>query len=200
VPPGAGEALYLLALNLWVTTASGAILADRLVHTSGLSGTSVVAQAVDSVALPDRAGAGEGVELWIEVYTQLGATARQVTASYTNQAGVAGRTATSSTIAIPATARPSVMSRLTLQAGDTGVQSVQTVTLSGSTGTAGDFGVTLLKRICVCPGTAANLMSGLGPTQTGLVEVDGDACPFAMISATGTVAPIFELEALLVAA
>lgn len=199
-PAGVGLDLYILSAAFWCTLATGGFLADRLVHTSGLSGTDVTAQAVNSVALPARATGGEDVQLWLECYTLLGATARQATISYTNQAGVAGRTAITHPTAIPANMRAGSMVRAVLQQGDTGVRSVETVTLSGSTGAVGNFGVTLLRPVMPIPGVAANSVTPFGPTETGLVVVDDDACLFAGIIGVGTGAGQFELNLALVSA
>lgn len=129
-------------------------LYDRLLHQSNLSGSTTGAQNVQSGSgvVLTRHTSGVGNEIWIEIYgTAVGTTPQTVTCSYTNQAGTSGRT----TIAIPigaalgTTAFKSIMeiTRLPLQAGDTGVQSVETLTLSGSTGSAGVMGVTIVNRI-----------------------------------------------------
>lgn len=134
------------------------LLYDRLLHQSNLSGTTTGAQNVQSgsgVTLT-RHTAGAGNEIWIEIYgTAIGGTPQTVTCSYTNQAGTSGRT----TLAVPigasaaTTALKSIMevARLPLQAGDTGVRSVETLTLSGSTGTAGVMGVTIANRLAHIP-------------------------------------------------
>lgn len=128
-------------------------LYDRLLHQSNLSGTITTAQNVQSgsgVSLT-RSTSGEGNEIWLEVYTAgVGSTVRTATCSYTNQAGTAGRTTQVTPFGgTSLVAGTSVMeaSRMYLQAGDTGVRSVETLTLSGSTGTAGVFGVTIAHRL-----------------------------------------------------
>ncbi len=139
-PSGANK-LYGLTFAAGGTIAGVAMIYDRLVAMSGLDGTNTGAQTVNTSALT-RYTSGVGVRAALEVYTAIGATPVTATISYTNQAGVAGRT--SGAIAIPANAvAQTIIFPFPLQAGDTGVQSVQTVTLSGSTGTAGNFGITL---------------------------------------------------------
>lgn len=139
--PSGSNTKHLLRFGAGGATACGNIrLIDRLCHTSGLDGTNTGAQTVNSTALT-RKTSGVGVLVALEVYTALGATPRTATISYTNQDGTAGR---SGTISVPASAEAgSFLCDFALQGTDTGVRSVQTVTLSGSTGTAGDFGVTL---------------------------------------------------------
>lgn len=130
------------------------ILYDRLLHCGNLSGTTTGAQNVQSGSgvVLTRHTSGVGNEIWMEVYgTAIGNTPQTVTCSYTNQAGTSGHT----TQAVPVAAVAATgaiknileVCRLPLQAGDTGVQSVETLTLSGSTGSAGVFGVTIANRI-----------------------------------------------------
>lgn len=175
--PAGGKAKYLAMLDLSSTQRCQLALIDRLVHTSGLSGTVTTGQTVNSTALParDSAGAsnGEDVELWLEHYTATGATSRTATVSYTNSAGTAGQ---SGTATIAATTPAGRMTPVTLAAGDTGVRSVQTVTLSGSTGTAGNFGVTLLRRIAVIDNPQANTGFGKDAFDLGLPQLFTDSC------------------------
>lgn len=143
---GAGENLFLGQVSLGMQTVGTLILYDRLWATSGLSGTVTTAQTVGTGTLPRY---NTGVELWLEWYTATGSTAANVTASFTRQDGTAGQTTTS--LALPASVPANRMYQLPLPAGSTGVQSVESVTLSASTLTAGNFGVTLLKRLAVIP-------------------------------------------------
>lgn len=142
--PGGADSVYLAGVEMAMTDEGLFTVYDRLVHTSGLSGTTVTSQAVNSAALPSRATGGAGVEAWIEVYTAIGATGRTLTVSYTNQDGTSGR---SGTVANGASMKAGEMRPIGLQGGDTGVRSVESVIWSATTGTVGDFGITLLRRI-----------------------------------------------------
>ena len=151
--PGGANSGYLAKLSLHGANVGTLILYDRLWHNSGLSGIVTTAQAITQPALT-RYTDGIGVELWMEVYAAMGATASVFTASYTNDANTAGRSATYS---MPANAlTQNQMVPFALASGDKGVKSVQSVTLSLSTGTAGNFGLMLLKRIAEIPINAAN--------------------------------------------
>lgn len=177
--PGSGEFAHLQDINfLFNGGASASIhIYDRLVHMGGLSGTVVTptVQNVNTVAITRGDTTGFGVQAWLECYTDLGATPATATVSYTNSAGTAGRTAT---VSIPANYRQGrLLPILPLQGDDLGVRSVETVTLSVSTGTAGNFGVTLGREICV----AAMGDVSLTPTvrrglNLGLPLVASDAC------------------------
>lgn len=145
---GGGKKFVLCRLDLAAATGTGlgwVYVYDRLVQTSGLSGTSTAVQTVNTVALPSRASGGDKVECFLEVHTAIGTTAVNATVTYTNQAGVAGRT---STISIGG-ASPAQGNcwPIRLMAGDTGVRSVQSVQLAATTGAVGDLGVTLRKPI-----------------------------------------------------
>ena len=120
-----GESLYLFNIALNPISGSGFMLYDKLVATSGLSGTVTTAQTVNSTSLP-RYTDGVGVELWLEWYTATGSTIVTAIISYTNQAGTSGRTATA---AIAASTPANRMFRVTLEEGDTGVRSVQNVNI-----------------------------------------------------------------------
>jgi len=188
--PAPSNVTYLANLHVAESSINLCMLYDRLVETGGLSGTVTTAQTVNSASLPSRDTTGDGCELWLEVYTALGATpSATVTASYTNQAGTSGRTATL-VGGIPASLAANSTLQFTLQAGDTGVQSVQSVTSTTSTGTAGSFGVTIRGPLGVVgvPGGSSSSANGfsLGYVETGLVIVPDAACLEVLIVPAAT--------------
>ena len=147
---------YIAKVELTGVTSGAIHIYDRVWSCSGFSGIVTTAQAVTNFPTITRPDVnGTGLEIWIECYTATGATASNVTVQYTNQSGTAGRNTVSTAhiTSMPANR----MYPVPLQAGDTGVKSVQSVTLSASTGTAGSFGVTLLKRIATIPLATANI-------------------------------------------
>jgi len=155
---------------------------DRLWHNSGLSGIVTTAQAISQPALT-RYTNGVGVEAWLEIYTATGSTGVTATLSYTNSDGVSGRTATANLIATPVVGQ---MMAFTLQTGDQGVLSVQSVTLSATTGTAGNFGVTLKKSIAEVPLAIIGVGQTLDFANLGLPKIEDDACISFMDHCTGT--------------
>lgn len=175
---------YLAHVSLGSTQTGCLVLYDRLVHTSELNGTVTTAQTVNSAALT-RNTSGEGVELWLEQYSNVGTTTRTATVSYTNQAGTSGRTASTASF-VGSSNFTTRMIHVPLQTGDTGIQSVQSVTLSGTTGTAGNFGVTLLKRICDFPISALATGIARNAFDLGMPEIPDDACLAVMGIAAGT--------------
>ena len=173
--PGGVNKLYLARFAISSTAVSTVILYDRLWHNSGFVGNVITAQTIATPPTITRPNAnGEGVELWMEVYTAMGATASVFTVTYTNQDGVAGRT---SSYSMPANALAvGQMVPFMLDAGDTGVRTVTQVQLSASTGTAGDFGLVLLRRVAELPITLVNTGVDRDAFALGMPEIFPDAC------------------------
>lgn len=174
---GAGKSLYLADYIIDSTVANLAIgIYDRLVHTSGLVGNVTTEQVIDTAALT-RNTSGEGVELWIETYTNSPIpNATSVTVNYTNQDGTTGRTTTFAATGGNGTAGGILT--VPLASGDTGVRAVHSVTLGASSGVAGSFGVTLVRRIAECWNNISGL-NGAGRedwSDLGLPVIDADAC------------------------
>ena len=184
-----GKSIYLAKMSLNGTVTGTVQFADRLVEWGGLSGTVTTAQSLSAVSLPARAGSGVGVEIWLDWYTATGATlSASVTASYTNSAGTSGRTATL-VGGTPASVPANRCYRLTLQGDDVGVSPtspIQSVTLGTSTGTAGNFGVTLRESIDAFQMTAANIGGTWGYAETGLPVIPDDACIEMLMNSTST--------------
>lgn len=169
------------------------MLVDRLSHQAGLDGTIAVEQTTNlPTAALTRYTTGEGVMIALQVYTILGATSVTVTARYTNQAAVGLRT--TQPVVIPVSAAVDSIFTLPLQDGDTGVQSVEGVTLSATTGAVGNFGVVLFKPLAFLP-TMRGMSHEMKPYKNtlisggaGLMEVSSDACwdVFFVSSTTAT--------------
>lgn len=170
--PASGKT-YLGRVAISSSAVGTLMLYDRLLHTGSLSGAVATAQTVNSVALT-RSTSGAGVELWCEIYTATGASAANLTVSYTNQAGTAGRVSTA--IAFPVSPVAGQMFQIPLASGDTGVRSIQTATLSATTGTAGAFGFTLVRKIALIPITLANSGVTLDFAALGLPSIESNAC------------------------
>lgn len=185
VAPGSPrDTTYIDEVGFWSTSGGMVELYDRLIQSGNLNGTLTTAQTVNTPAIPNRNGAAAtNVEWALECYTDLGATGVTATISYTNQAGTAGRT---TTVAIPATWRAGrLLFILTLQSGDTGIQSIQSVTLSATTGAAGAFGVTCLYALGVVVAfPSANIAE---PRQTALgIKIASDTAISVVFVANGT--------------
>jgi hypothetical protein len=134
--PVGGATIYLTGLGMVSTGIAGAYFLDRLWHNSGIVVTTTTAQAITTPVWPSRDAIGQtsGVSLGIalEVTATIGTAApvTTITVAYTNSGGTAGRTATLASL--PTAAVTGAWVPLTLQAGDVGVASIQSVTLGTS--------------------------------------------------------------------
>jgi hypothetical protein len=158
-----------------------AFLFDRLSHQGGLSGTGSGAQTTNlPTAALTRYTTGLGVWAFLEIYTQVGTTATTVTMSYTNEAGTTGRTSIARPFGGTGNREVGRLLAMPLQSGDQGVRAVASVTLAGSTLTAGNFGVTLVKLLGVFPiiGGMASTFDMLRAGGCQMPVIDPAACLF----------------------
>lgn len=138
---------HLLNMNAWTTAATGVpatlMLVDVQGYYPGINMNLATAQTLlGSPTL--RYANGAGLRMFLAARATTGATAHNIGYSYTNQAGTAGRVnpvtvaATASAI-VPhivhsGTAANNYGPFLPLASGDTGIRSVQSVTLSAASG------------------------------------------------------------------
>lgn len=134
--PASGNA-YLAAVHLAASSGSVSgvwMLYDRLWHNSGINVTTTTEQAITSPTWParDNNGATDGEGVFVLLEFSAGSTNAPITnttLNYTNSAGTAGRTAT---LVAPAALNASSLLMFRLQDGDTGIRSVQGITLGTS--------------------------------------------------------------------
>jgi len=201
VDPAGGKQLWLVGVAAACNAVGTLFLFDRLAAESGNSGTVTTAQTLTGCSVNRYTGAESvGNQIFIEITTAVGATGTTVTASYTNQDGTAGRTTTATSFGATGLNEAQRLIMLPLQAGDTGVRSVESVTVLATTGTAGDFTVLILRPLPVLPlpvigqGAVRDSISGL----PGLIEIKTDAClQWAWLANTTTV-PSFHAHVVLV--
>lgn len=154
-----GKQKYLSGLDFQSNTAGVHLLCDRLWQNSGIVVTTTTAQAITAVPIHSRdlygAANGTGVEAWLDVYTAIGngANVNGATISYTNESGIAGRTGTISTI--PATSVAGTAIQITMQSGDSGVRSIESITL-GTSLVSGSVGLVLRRRLASINVSVAN--------------------------------------------
>ena len=168
------------------TQAGDILVYDRLLHISGLNGTSVVRQAVGGTITRNVMGSGN--EPWVEIYQALGASSTTGTVQYIN---CGGGTSTSPAFPIGNTGfnEAQRIIRVPLQAGDGGVREVLHVRLAATTATAGNFGVTVARPLFSMP----SVFIGVGYrdlicSSPGPVQIDTGAClALAMHAVTTTV-------------
>lgn len=191
--PGGSREKHLIGGSITPSVAGVYLLYDRLLHIGDLNGTVTTSQTVQGTtptpALTRNTG-GAGNMAWYEIYTAIGTTSSTLTMTYTDQDGNTGNT---STINIGATGFREVTraQRIPLAAGDSGVRSIQSVQLSVTTGTAGNFGITIAQPLAWIPVGAAG-SAGWRDYTTGLPgipTIDTDACLALMFIPTAATAP-----------
>lgn len=180
---------YMVDAAIATSVACNPWLFDVLWVNSGIVVTTTTAQAISPVALParDLKGTSDGEGVWAGLLvttatTQAGAVST-ITISYTNQAGTAGRTATMA--AFPATAVIGTVVWFQLASGDTGVRSVQSITL-GTTLTAGAISLILARPLQSVPCPIVNVGGYNMPPYNPGIRLYNGACvlPIGLMSAT----------------
>ena len=194
---GAGLSLYLTQLQTVATVACQVMVMDFLWVNTGLVVTTTTAQTVNSVAFPARdmdgstTGNGVGIAVLVTTATTNAAAITNMTMSYTSSAGVAGRTATMASF--PATANAGTLVPFQLQAGDEGVQSVQSVTL-GTSLVTGAISLVAYRMIAASPNPVANLSSINASSPEG-VKIEQTAALIPVQYPTATTATTIQLWA-----
>lgn len=180
-----GVATYLKVARQSRVGAAGILFLDRLSHQGGLSGTSVATQTTNlPTAALTRYTSGVGVMAFVEIYTTVGTTASTLSCSYTNSAGTAGRTSPALQFGGTGDRTLRTIIPIPLQVGDVGVKSVESVTLSISTGTVGDFGITLAKPLFAIPGweeAQQFTYDGVKDLGASFESIAADACLMSVV-------------------
>lgn len=169
---------------------------DRLMHMGGLNGTLAAAQTVNldlfanlaSDNLTERAGDANfsDVSWWLEWYTDTGSTAVTATVNVTyNDESTGNLTG----ISLAATRRATLMISLNgyIPAAASGkyIRCVNSVTLSATTGSAGNFGVTATRYRAALYQPIANARFTADWAGLGLPTIPNSAC-LAIIQIAGT--------------
>jgi hypothetical protein len=182
---------HLLNTELVTSAATGVpsflMLVDLLGYYPGISMNSATAQTLVNGSAIQRYTTGDGVMAFLEITATAGATAHNVAMSYTDQAGNTGNalgatTACTASAIVPhithsGTAANNYGPFLPLAAGDRGVRSVQTVTISAASG-AGTAALVLAKPLCTIPLTTVSVATGRDFlfNMPSLPEIEDGAC------------------------
>lgn len=170
---------------------------DRLMHMGGLNGTLTTAQTVNvdinanlaTSNLDARKGDANysDIQWWLEWYADTGATASNATVNVTYNDGTSNNL---TVVAVGGTVRASRMIPLNglIPSADSGkyIRDVNTVTLSASTATAGNFGVTATRYrgAVFCP--VANGRFVATWAELGMTEIYNSSCLFPVVIANTT--------------
>ena len=169
-------------------SASNLEIHDRLAHMSGLSGTVTTSQGALSLVTSnpgaDRLGDENysDVQWWLEVYSAMGSTAVNATVAVTYNDDSTGSLTAFSLAATPRVGR--LYPLISASAGKF-IKAVTGVTLSATTGTAGNFGITATRQRASISAPLLNKTEIFDWAQLGLPNIANDAC-LAMIMLCGT--------------
>jgi len=191
---GAGKARYLTQASITTTVANSYALYDVVWINSGLVVTTTTGQTINSVAFPARdnngTANGQGYMIGIYATAALGnaAVVSNSTITYTNSAGTGSRTARLSATNpnnFPATPVIGTVVWFELDAGDVGVQSIQTVTLN-TTLTSGSASVFVARKLIDISASVANIAFTNTLNNGNGVLLYDNACilPFTQSAAT----------------
>jgi hypothetical protein len=167
---------------------------DRMAHMSGLSGVVTTAQGALSLVTTnpgaDRIGATDysDVQWWLEIYTQMGTTSVNATVNVTYNDDTTGNLAA---ITLGATPRQGRLYPLISAVSGKFIKAVNSVTLSATTGTAGNFGITATRMRTSVDLPLANKTEKFNWADLGLPEVPNNAALFMLMlcstTTTGTI-------------
>jgi hypothetical protein len=198
-----GKNIHLANLEVDQGANVGAIMIwDRLwqVDTvaSGIVVTTTTAQTITPGTLQARdmngATLGEGCMAAIEVQTTTGnaGAIANMALSYTNSAGTAGRTA-GMLYSFPITAVAGTIVPFTLQAGDTGIRSIQSITL-GTSLVSGTVSLIVYRQITAIGTPLANTSYAKDAIGLGLPRMYDTSCPFMVYMPTGTAVGVVDAQ------
>lgn len=169
---------------------------DRLMHMGGLNGTLTTAQTVGidfngatADNMVERIGDADcsDIQWWLEWYTDTGATVTTATVAVTYSDGTTGNL---TGISLAATRRASFMQPLNglIPAAAAGkfIRAVNTVTLSATTGAAGNFGVTATRLRGTLFMPIANAKFSADWASLPINTIPNSACPFIAVLASTT--------------
>ena len=169
---------------------------DRLMHMGGLNGTLTTAQTVGlnfngvtADNMVERIGDADcsDIQWWLEWYTDTGATAVTATVAVTYSDGTTGNL---TGVSLAATRRASFMQSLNglIPAAAAGkfIRAVNTVTLSATTGAAGNFGVTATRLRGTLFMPIANAKFSADWANLPINTIPNSACPFIAVLASTT--------------
>lgn len=184
---------YLALLEAIAVNASTTVeIHDRLAHMGGLNGTLATAQTVNvdlaAIGATDNVAERKGdsnysdVQWWLEWYTDTGATSVTATVNVTYNDGTSGNL---TGVTLAATRRASFMQPLNylIPSADSGkyIRDVNTVQLSATTASAGNFGVTATRYRGSIYTPIANARFKEDWAALGLPEISNESCLFPIM-------------------
>lgn len=170
---------------------------DRLAHMGGLNGTLTTAQTVNldlnTLGATDNITERKGdsnfsdVQWWLEWYTATGATVVTATVNVTYNDGTTGALTAQSLVATrPASHMIPLNSLIPSAVSGKYIRGVVSVTLSATTGTAGNFGITATRPRMVLSSPIANMKFTADWAQLGLPNIVNSSALFPIVLTSTT--------------
>jgi hypothetical protein len=187
--PSAVSGDYIELVGFDVTQAAsvgGVWIMDFLWWNDTIAETTTTGQNITHPGLPSRdrsaSANGDGVfaAILVSTATTNGSPVTNTTITYTDQSGNSGNTGTITSF--PATAVAGTFVPFNLAAGDTGVRSIQTLTLGTSYG-GGTIHLVQYRPIAYVPLSAANIGASMAP---GAQRIWDSSCLTLVYELTGT--------------
>jgi hypothetical protein len=182
---------YITGIDYGNTVASRLFLYDMLFKAGAYAfnaNTTLASQPSYSSRVPGGTDF-TGLEIWIEAVTTFTGN-MSIAVTYTNQAGTTGRsTGTIATGVAPTVGR---MINLPLQAGDTGVQKIESVVCTVAS--VGTFNVLVLRRLWQGRVRIANDGDVHDYLKTGMPEIYADSALIILVNADSTSTGVPELS------
>ncbi len=193
---GGGNAGILSSVEFGNSVACRATLYDRVYHVgsvplTALATTNFSSQPSFAARLPGTDYTN--LEFFLEINVAVSATATTVAVGYTRDDGTAGRTTGATASLSGFTTRRLVL--LNLQAGDKGLQKIESVTVGGTVASAGSVNVVVARRLWSNRMKAANDGGLDGPDKTGTPPVYETSALWLVIEADGTSSGVPEITA-----
>ena len=169
---------------------------DRIAHRGGLIGNVTTAQTVgiDLSSLLSTSNVSErigdsnysDVQWWLEWYTATGTGAVTATIAAVYDDGTAANIVVSLAASRPASFMQSLNGLIPAAQSGKYIRGITSVTLSATTGTAGNFGVTATRPRMTIGSPIANMKSIADWAQLGLPEIKNSACLFPIVLTSTT--------------
>ncbi len=187
---GGGAKGYLSQIDFGNTVACRMRLFDMLFKAGAYAfnaATSLASQPAYSSRIPGGTDYN-GLQIWFEAVTAFTGNL-SLAVTYTNEAGTTGRT--TGTIAFGFAPTLGRMVQLPLQAGDRGVQKIESVTATVSS--VGTFNILVLRELWSARVRSVNDGGTHGPLETGMPEVFADSALVVAVCPDSTAGGIPEL-------
>lgn len=180
---------YLSDVDFGSTVSGRLTIYDRLFHAGAYNFN-------DSITLTSQPSFGgrvpnanyAGLQIWFEAVTAFTGNF-SVAVTYTNQSGTAGQT--TGTVALGFAPTVGAMFQLPLQAGDSGVQTIQSVT--GTVSSAGTFNIVVARPLWNGRVAFANSGDTHGMDRTGMPQIFSTSALCVMVNADSTSSGLMDL-------